>query len=257
MQRLVFSTDDVLEADRFSYWREAFEETLIGVSGERDGGRETPFAAAASGTIGPSFARVRLRADGHPVFRRPCDIARRGWDDHVLLCREGGVGSRFNHGGREFLTEPDDLIILDPTIPFVTETRRKFDQDVWFFPRNLLDPHLSVSQRPHALVLAKPHALKSIAKAYLDAFAEQIDVLEDQAAGFIADNFCRLLAVACGGDPPGPARGGEAPYQSQPRGPQADAAKSRGRAEDLAQAIAPSVRAERRKLRAICPAPAA
>jgi AraC-like DNA-binding protein len=35
-------------------------------------------------------------------------------------------------------------------------------------------------------------------KAYLDSFAGQIDALDDREAGVVADNFCRLLAVACG-----------------------------------------------------------
>jgi hypothetical protein len=41
MQRLVLSTADFPEADRFSYWREEVCERVIGVSGERGKGQET------------------------------------------------------------------------------------------------------------------------------------------------------------------------------------------------------------------------
>ena len=37
-------------------------------------------------------------------------------------------------------------------------------------------------------------------KAYLDAFAAQIDTLADGEVGVAADALCRLLAVACGGE---------------------------------------------------------
>ncbi len=35
-------------------------------------------------------------------------------------------------------------------------------------------------------------------RAYVSAFAEKIDSLTEAEAGVVADNFCRLLAVACG-----------------------------------------------------------
>ncbi len=34
MHRLVLTTDDVPEADRFAYWREEFGEAMLGFSGE-------------------------------------------------------------------------------------------------------------------------------------------------------------------------------------------------------------------------------
>ncbi len=40
--------------------------------------------------------------------------------------------------------------------------------------------------------------LSRIVKAYLDAFARELDALDDCEADLVADNFCRLLAVACG-----------------------------------------------------------
>jgi hypothetical protein len=40
--------------------------------------------------------------------------------------------------------------------------------------------------------------LTGLVKAYLDAFDRQAETLDDREAGFVADHFCRLLAVACG-----------------------------------------------------------
>jgi hypothetical protein len=80
MQRLILRTDDVPEADRFSYWREAASEWL-GLSVERNKGQETPFNRHLAASIGPSLARLRCRSDRRPVFRRPTDIARLGGDE--------------------------------------------------------------------------------------------------------------------------------------------------------------------------------
>jgi methylphosphotriester-DNA--protein-cysteine methyltransferase len=77
MQRMVLSTDDIPEAERFSYWRAAVNERLMGVCGERNKDQERPFNARLAGTIGGSVTHFRCRADGHPAFRRPRDIARR------------------------------------------------------------------------------------------------------------------------------------------------------------------------------------
>ena len=59
-------------------------------------------------------------------------------------------------------------------------------------------PICLVSRRPRSFVLPGASGLTGIIKAYRDAVAEQIDALEDREADVLADNFCRLLAVACG-----------------------------------------------------------
>jgi hypothetical protein len=108
MQRLVLSTDDLPEAKRFSYWREDVGEQLLGCTAELSKDQETPFKGLLVGSIGPSLSRFRSRSDGRPVFRRPRDIARRSWHDHVLLYREfGGVWFGWDRG--ELVTRPGDV----------------------------------------------------------------------------------------------------------------------------------------------------
>ena len=80
MQRLVLSTDDVPEAERFAYWREAIFEQVIGISSERHKGQEIPFSAhvhASSALHLGVFVIAVVRA----VFRRAREIARIGWED--------------------------------------------------------------------------------------------------------------------------------------------------------------------------------
>jgi AraC-like DNA-binding protein len=199
MQRLVLSTDDVPEAERFAYWREGLLAGRVGLSGERNEDA-APFRAHVTAWIGAPLVRFRSRSDTYPAFRRPRDVARHAWDDYVWLYREAGAGAWFDHGGREFMTRPADLFIVDPTVPFARDSRTGYDIDLWCFPRKLFDAHLPVAQRPRSLVLTADDGLPGLVKTYLKAFANQIDKLDDNEIGSVADNFCRLLAVACGAD---------------------------------------------------------
>jgi AraC-like DNA-binding protein len=135
---------------------------------------------------------------GYTVFRRPVDIARRGWEDKIFLHREKGAGVRFACDRRELVTKPGDLMIADPTRAFTTAPLMNFNHDLWFFPRKLFDPHLPASLDPRSLLLTGDSGLSGMVKAYLDSFAGQIDTLGDQELRLVAGNFCRLLAVACG-----------------------------------------------------------
>src|SRR5262249_26442174 len=76
--------------------------------------------------------------------------------------------------------------------------RTHYDYEVWLLPRKLLHSHLPVSGRPRSLHLTGRAGVVGILKAYLDAFAEQIDTLDDALTGLLSDNLCRLLAVAWG-----------------------------------------------------------
>ncbi len=196
MQRLTFSTDDVPEAERFAYWREGALRS-VGVSGEVTH-RETPFNAKVEGWVGKTVSRFRYRADGYRAFRHGCDIARHSWADYVWLRRECGAGARFDHAGREFILRPGDLLVADPTIPFINEARTSYDGDMLVIPRRLFEPHLPVSLRPRSFTLIGSSGIAGLVKGYLDAFTGQIDMLDEREFALVADNFGRLLAVACG-----------------------------------------------------------
>jgi AraC-like DNA-binding protein len=199
MQRLVMSTDDVPEADRFSYFREAIAERYIGVRQERWKGQDTPFSAHIVGSIGATFTHLRIRTDAVAASRRSPEIARIGWEDSIWFYREIGSGAWYDFDRREFVTRPGDLLLSDPAVAeFETKAPTNRDFDLWVLPRKLFDPHLPVLQRPRSLVLDGNHGLSGVVKAYIDGFGRHVDTLGDGEAGLIADNFCRLLAVACG-----------------------------------------------------------
>jgi AraC-like DNA-binding protein len=197
MQRRVLSTDDVPEAERFSYWRDSLGG-LVGVSPERNKDWDTPFNGRFVVTTGGSFVHMRFRADANPVSRGAREIARRGWDDRIFVLREFSIGAWYNFNRRDAALRPGDLVVADPTCPFVGKARVNWNFEGWFFPRLLIEPHMTVSRLARALVLTGSGGVAGITKAYLDAIAAQLDALDDRETGLVADNFCRLLAVACG-----------------------------------------------------------
>ena len=95
-------------------------------------------------------------------------------------------------------TRPGDVIVFDPTAQFMGEATSRYDLEAWLLPRRLFEPHKPVSLRLRALVLSGESGLSRLVKTYLDGFAAQLGSLGDREAEIVADNFLRLLAVACG-----------------------------------------------------------
>src|SRR5262249_50050428 len=148
MNRLVLSTDDVPEAERFCYWRALVGDGLIAARVERDEDQEGAFNGRVIRFSGGSIARTRCRADGRSGFRGSGDIARRSWPDHFFFYREFGAGTWFGWDRGELVTRRGALVIGDPTAPFAAKPQANIDFDLWVLPRKLLDPHLPESRRP-------------------------------------------------------------------------------------------------------------
>ena len=137
MQRLVLSTDDVPEAERFVYWREAICEQLIGISSERHKGQEIPFRCHVDASLGPSLARVRYRGNACGVFRGPREIARIGWEEYIWVCRECSIGAWVNVDRGEFVTKRGDLFI-QPTRPVASKALADCDHEFVALPAKVV-----------------------------------------------------------------------------------------------------------------------
>jgi AraC-like DNA-binding protein len=198
MQRMIISTDDIPERDRFSYWHDAIGEQFLAIGGERGEESEAPFSARTVGFISNSLRITRTSADNHMVVRRRHHVARRSWGDYFLLARQGSAGAWYQHGKREFIARAGDFVVCDPDVPFATRPLMRLDHVVCMLPRRLLEPHLSAARRSSHLVLQGGAGLASIVNAYLDGVIRGADALDEHTVGLVADNFCRLVAIACG-----------------------------------------------------------
>lgn len=195
---MVISTDDIPEPDRFAYWHDAIGEQFLSIGGERGEGSAVPFSARTVGFISDSFRITRTSADNHMVVRGRRHIARRSWGDYFLLARQGSAGAWYEHDKREFVARAGDFVVCDPDVPFATRPLLRLDHVVCMLPRRLLEPHVAAARRSSHLVLPGNTGPASILSAYLDGIIQSADALEGQMIDLIADNFCRLVAIAFG-----------------------------------------------------------
>jgi AraC-like DNA-binding protein len=195
--RVRLSTDDVPEADRFAYWRETISEQMIGVSAEPPASGAHAHCASVDASIRSSIKLFRVQGDRCRVFRRQKEIARRGWSDSIWLYHEQGRGAWFETTRGEFATRTGDIIVTDPSNPFVTEAAERYDHHAWVLPRKLIDPHLPASARFAARHLVGG-GLAGLVRAYLEGCAAEIDTLGEAETQVMADTLGRLLAAACG-----------------------------------------------------------
>ncbi len=199
MQRFSLSTADIPAKDRFAYWREQVSEGLIGVTGERrEDAPGTPFSATIDAHLSRALAHFHHSADPYPVARGPRQIARLGWEDWIWLYQERSPGARFRQNNNNHNAATGDLCLADPTETFTTMALRRYDHDIWMFPRKLLEPHLPSAQFPRNFLLQGSQATIAITRGYLEALSAQLDQLADDETDQFADHACRLLAIACG-----------------------------------------------------------
>jgi AraC-like DNA-binding protein len=144
---------------------------------------------------------IRLRCQTSPflVSRGLREINRRGWESWIWLYQELSEGALFEHAGNEFVTGRGDLLLMDPTIAFTNQARSAHDYRRWFLPRGWIEPHLRFGRRPLSIHLTGSDGLNAIVRSYLGTLNAVIDTMGNPQQPVVIDNFCRLLALACGG----------------------------------------------------------
>ena len=196
----VLAVDHVEEADRFGYWREQWCESTAGVTGELAPAERHGFYARATAWTAPCVIRLRLETSPFLVSRGLPEISRHCLDSWICLYQEGSDGASFRHGGNEFTTRPGDLLVTDPTLPFTSLPHSAHDYCRWMLPRAWIEPHLPSGRRPLSVQLVGSHGINGLVQAYLHALNDAIDECDGAVLPGVIDSFCRLLALACGGD---------------------------------------------------------
>ena len=195
------AVDHIGEADRFAYWREQWCQGTAGVTGELAPSDRFGFYARATAWTAPCVIRLRLETGPFLVSRGLPEINRHGLENWICLYQEVSEGTAFQHAGNEFTTRPGDLLLTDPTIPFSSRPHSAHDYRRWMLPRAWIEPHLPSGRRPLSAKFAGSHGINGLVQAYLHALNDAIDECDSAELPGIIDNFCRLLALACGGGP--------------------------------------------------------
>jgi AraC-like DNA-binding protein len=195
------TVDHVDEADRFAFWREQWCQGTAGVTGELASGERHRFYARGTAWTASCVIRLRLVTGPFRVSRGLPEISRHSLENWICLYQEMSDGATFQHAGNEFTTRPGDLLLTDPTIPFSGRPRSVHDYRRWMLPRAWIEPHLPAGRRPLSAQFAGAHGINGLVQAYLHALNDAIDECDSAELPGVIDNFCRLLALACGGGP--------------------------------------------------------
>ncbi len=134
---VVWQSDVVAERNQFASWREAVCQHVYAMTPERENRRDFRGKILARRFGGLDV--IELECEGHLVARRREDIARMTSDTYYIYCQLAD-SAWFSQSGREFVTEPGDIVIADPNIPFLTSTLGSFNFRIWRMPRRMLDP---------------------------------------------------------------------------------------------------------------------
>jgi AraC-like DNA-binding protein len=193
------SVDHIDEADRFAYWREQWCQGTAGVTGELAPSQRRAFYAEATVWSAPWVMRARLKTGPFRMSRGLPEISHRSLENWICLYQEISDGAAFQHAGNEFTTRPGDLVLTDPTIPISGLPRSTHDYRRWMLPRAWIEPHLPAGLRPISAQFAGSHGINGLVRSYLHALNDAIDECDGAELPGVIDNFCRLLALACGG----------------------------------------------------------
>jgi AraC-like DNA-binding protein len=193
------AVDHLRETDRFAYWREQWCQGTVGVTGELVPGERGGFYARASTWTAPCVIRLRCETGPFAVSRGLPEINRHGWEDWIWLHQEMSDGAMFEHAGNEFIMRPGDLLLIDPTVPFSGRPRSVHDYRRWFLRRAWVEPHLPSARRPLSAQLTGSHGVNALLRTYLHALNDAMHNYDAVELPGVIDNFCRLLALACGG----------------------------------------------------------
>ncbi len=197
---IVLAVDHLRDADRFAYWREQWCQGTVGVTGELTRGENHGFYARASAWTAGCVIRLRCETGPFRVARGLPEISRRSWEDWIWLYQEMSDGVRFEHAGNEFITHRGDLLLTDPTVPFSGQPRSAHDYRRWIVPRAWIAPHLPTVHRPLSAHLTGSHGINGLVQTYLGALNDALDECDSAGLSGVIDNFCRLIALACGGE---------------------------------------------------------
>ncbi|HEY3847554.1 MAG TPA: helix-turn-helix domain-containing protein, partial [Acetobacteraceae bacterium] len=195
--RIDLSTDDVPEAERFDFWREACCEPL-GLTPERVD-NAAPFNAQVSRLAVGSLLYANYKQVSACHVRRDLREISRHPRQSCSIYRECGPGAWFRRAGQEFTTAYGDFVVSDLDLPFETRPLAGgYAHEVWLIPKIALAPYLPASGRPMLQKLTANSGVEKLLAAYLDALGREAANMAHGTIDRVTDTLCRLIGIAFG-----------------------------------------------------------
>lgn len=189
-----FSTDDVSENERISYWFDVaskafFDHTFV------------PQTQKFWGSIGGgTLDRISLtRCEFAPceVRRTRLNVQQDGVDNAIICIRQEGK-SRFVQGEREIIVEPGMMVLEDPAQPQTTEFLENNRSLYVSIPRSMLEER--IGRIDTLRTVATDQAVPALASEFVHLVEKRLSIIEPQAQAPLAEQIVDLLSMAFGGD---------------------------------------------------------
>jgi len=193
--RVIFSTSDVHARDRLDYWRE--EASKASVAHDFDPRMESAFQGRIrSGTLGVLSLSI-IESDACTVRRTKLYIEQAS-DDDLLLSLQMAGNLVLHQDGRDAITRPRDLFLLDPRRPFSINVDDPARTLIVKIPRCELQSRLGDVRTLTARPISHASALGALAGGFLAMLPERVSMFDESTGGKVAQQLVDLVALAFG-----------------------------------------------------------
>ena len=188
-----FSTSDVKEKDRFSYWREAVCDAYVQLGCAYDR-REAHFRGEIQLERLSKLSLSRVSGDSHRVFRRRRDIARSSDACFLLSLQTKNAASVAQRGQTAQLT-PGDFALYSSIEPYELRLTDAFEQLVVQVPRSKLLARLPTADLLTGRRVSGEEALGRMVGSGIRQIAEAMRASETQTREHLQDAIVDLIAA--------------------------------------------------------------
>lgn len=190
--KTAFSTASVHARDRLAYWLEEASKHYVTHEFSTPVGRKFNGEIRVA-TLG-TFDVAAFRCDEAKVVRTPRCL-KGATDDDILLCQQVAGHTTVHQDGRDVITTPGDVYLIDPRRPFalgVGVTRSL----VFKVPRWELQARLGEVASHTAMPVPRGKPVSILASEFLTMAAERADAIDPSMGAKVARQALDLVALA-------------------------------------------------------------
>ncbi|TQV77757.1 helix-turn-helix domain-containing protein [Denitrobaculum tricleocarpae] len=187
-----FSTRDVRDHERFSYWREAVCDAYVQLGCECDG--QDGFQGDIRLERLSKLSLSRVSGNAHSVYRRGIDIARSS-DAFFLLSLQLKKRSRVTQHDRGADLETGDLVLYSSVDPYALDLTDSFEQLVVQVPRGKLLTHLPAADLLTGRRLSGKSAIGKVVGNGIRQIADGLQYSDTPVQDHMQDAIIDLIAA--------------------------------------------------------------
>jgi len=191
-----WSTDQIAERERFSFWREVIGETVFNVSAQ---GQPGGFQGQVSVQ---NFGELRIAAftaSGHDLVRTQRQADSRPENSYLISLPIAGR-SYAMQGDQELAIEPNEISIIDGQKAFRVVYPEDINRVIAIVPYAVLDQRAPWLRSRLLYRIGADAPFADLARHHLLQLAADTPKLTETAAAMLSENLANLLALASAPD---------------------------------------------------------